>query len=61
MNKDQVEGVTDQAKGKLKEAAGDLTGNKSLEAEGEVDQVKGKIQKNYGDAKEDVKDTIDKL
>ncbi|QCB46910.1 CsbD family protein [Hydrogenophaga sp. PAMC20947] len=61
MNKDQVEGATEQGKGKLKEAAGDLTGNKSLEVEGEVDQVKGKVQKNYGDAKEDLKDTIDKL
>ena len=61
MNKDQVEGAAEEGKGKIKEVAGDLTGNKSLEAEGQVDQVKGKVQKNYGDAKEDVKDTIDKL
>ena len=56
MNKDQVKGAAEQAKGKIKEVAGDLTGNKSLEAEGQVDQVKGKVQKNYGDAKEDIKD-----
>lgn len=61
MNKDQVTGVAEQAKGKIKEVAGDLSGNKSLEHEGEADQVKGKVQKNYGDAKENVKDTIDKL
>lgn len=61
MNKDQVKGAVEQGKGKLKEVAGELTGNESLEREGEADQVKGKIQKNYGDAKENVKDAIDKI
>lgn len=61
MNKDQVKGVAEQAKGKVKEATGDLTNNKSLEREGEADQAKGKVQKNYGDAKENVKDGIDKI
>jgi uncharacterized protein YjbJ (UPF0337 family) len=61
MNKDQVKGAAEQGKGKVKEATGDLTGNKSLEREGEADQVKGKVQKNYGDAKENAKDGIDKL
>jgi len=61
MNKDQVKGAAEQGKGKVKEAAGNLTGNKSLEREGEADQVKGKVQKNYGDAKENVEDGIDKL
>jgi len=61
MNKDQVKGVAEQGKGKVKEAAGNLTGNKSLERKGEAEQAKGKVQKNYGDAKENVKDGIDKL
>ncbi len=61
MNKDQVKGVAKQGKGKVKEAAGNLTGNESLERKGEADQVKGKVQKSYGDAKENVKDGIDKL
>jgi uncharacterized protein YjbJ (UPF0337 family) len=61
MNRDQVKGAAEQGKGKIKEAAGNLTGNKRLEREGEADQVKGKVQKNYGDAKENVKDGIDKL
>ncbi|MFT5934224.1 MAG: hypothetical protein ACI9M6_001272 [Hydrogenophaga sp.] len=61
MNKDQVKGVAQQGKGKVKEATGDLTGKKSLEREGEADQVKGKVRKNHGDAKENVKDGIDKL
>lgn len=61
MNKDQAKGAIEQGKGKIKEVTGELTGNESLEREGEADQVRGKVQKNYGDAKENVKDVIDKL
>ena len=65
MNKHQVEGRVDKAKGKVKEVAGRVVGNESLEAEGMADQVKGKVQSGYGDAKEDTKDAakkgIDKL
>lgn len=34
----------DQAKGRIKEAAGDLTGNDELKAEGKLDQGKGKVK-----------------
>jgi uncharacterized protein YjbJ (UPF0337 family) len=65
MNKHQVEGRVDEAKGKVKEVAGRVVGNESLEAEGMGDQVKGKVQSGYGDAKEGAKDSakkaIDKL
>ncbi|WP_157269601.1 CsbD family protein [Azohydromonas aeria] len=61
MNKDQVKGVAEQAKGKLKEAAGALTGNRQLQQEGRADQVGGNVRKNVGDAKEHVKRGIDKL
>jgi uncharacterized protein YjbJ (UPF0337 family) len=37
-------GLTDDAKGKLKETQGKLTGDKSKEAEGRADQVKGDIK-----------------
>ena len=40
---------SDQTKGRIKEAAGDLTGNERLKREGKVDQagakVKGKVSK----------------
>lgn len=58
MNKDQVEGRVEEAKGKIKEGAGKVTGNESLEGEGLADQAAGKVQKGYGDTKEDVKDAI---
>jgi len=58
MNKDQVKGRVEQAKGNLKEAAGKAVGNPDLEAEGTVDKAAGKVQAGYGDAKEKVKDAI---
>ena len=56
MNKDQVEGRLDQAKGKIKELAGKVIDNDRLEAKGKADQVSGKVQAGFGDTKEAVKD-----
>jgi len=58
MNKDQVKGRTEQAKGKIKEVAGKAVGNKDLERKGKIENTKGKVQAEYGDVKEDVKDAI---
>ena len=45
MDKDRIEGAAEQAKGKVKEVAGKVTGDSKLEGEGKADQVAGKIQK----------------
>ena len=45
--KEQIKGVGQQIKGKVKEEVGDLTDNKSLE-------IEGKIEKNIGRVREDV-------
>ena len=37
-------GKMDQAKGRAKEAAGALTGNKRLKREGKMDQAAGKVK-----------------
>lgn len=60
MNKDQVKGRVEQAKGSIKEAAGKVVDNKKLENEGKVDKATGKSQATYGDVKEDVKDAANK-
>lgn len=60
MNKDQVNGRVEQAKGSVKEAAGKVVGNTKLEAEGKLDKATGKTQAAYGDLKQDVKDAIKK-
>ncbi|MBW3630739.1 MAG: CsbD family protein [Gemmatimonadetes bacterium] len=43
-----AEGKATNLKGKLKDAAGGLTGDSSLQAEGKLDQAKGKIQDTIG-------------
>jgi uncharacterized protein YjbJ (UPF0337 family) len=44
----------DEAKGRMKEAAGDLTDDDDLKREGKADRASGKIK----DAVDDVKDKI---
>jgi uncharacterized protein YjbJ (UPF0337 family) len=55
MNKDQVEGRIEEAKGKTKETAGRVMGNPNMEDRGTMEKVGGKAQKAYGDVKDDVK------
>lgn len=43
-----AEGKFDDAKGKVKDAAGGLTGDTSLQAEGKMDQAKGKVEDTFG-------------
>jgi uncharacterized protein YjbJ (UPF0337 family) len=61
MNKHQIEGRLDQAKGKIKEVAGEAVGNEQLKNEGLADQAGGKVQATYGDAKERAKDKAKQL
>ncbi len=52
------DGDKDEAKGRVKEAAGDLTGDDSLKNEGKVDRASGSVKDKVGDAADKVKDTI---
>ncbi len=60
MNKHQVEGRLEQAKGAIKEVAGKAVGNDRLQGEGMADKAAGKTQAAYGDAKENLKDNVKK-
>ncbi|MFF6907647.1 CsbD family protein [Streptomyces sp. NPDC012389] len=51
---EKAQAKTEQAKGKVKEAAGRAVGNERLTAEGRADQVKGDARQ----AKEKVKDVL---
>lgn len=55
MDKEHVKGAADKAKGAIKEAAGKVTGDKTLETEGKVDKVKGAVHNAVGDAKDALK------
>ena len=48
----------DEAKGRAKEAAGDLTDNKDLKREGKIDQATSDVKEKVGDAADKVKDTV---
>ena len=61
MNKDQIKGTTKDIAGKIQEEVGNISGSKEDQAKGLSKQVEGKIQKGFGDAKEAVKDAVDKL
>ncbi|HEV2790578.1 MAG TPA: CsbD family protein [Solirubrobacterales bacterium] len=50
----------DDAKGRIKEAAGDLTGDDELQREGKVDQATGKVKDGVEKASDKVKDAVGK-
>jgi uncharacterized protein YjbJ (UPF0337 family) len=51
-------GNTDDAKGRIKEAAGDLTDNDDLKREGKVDRATGAAKDKLDDAAGKVKDAV---
>jgi uncharacterized protein YjbJ (UPF0337 family) len=50
MDQNQVEGVARKAGGRLKDAAGGLTGDTEMQAEGKASQLIGEAQQRYGAA-----------
>jgi uncharacterized protein YjbJ (UPF0337 family) len=56
MNKDQIKGRVEEAKGKVKKAAGKAVGNRNLENKGGLQNAHGKAQAAFGD----LRDKIDK-
>jgi uncharacterized protein YjbJ (UPF0337 family) len=51
----------DQAKGRVKEAAGDLTNDDDLKNEGKADRVGGEVKEKVGNAVDKVKDKVKDL
>ena len=51
-------GKSDELKGRVKEAAGALTGNKKLKREGKADQAVGKVKQKVAKVIEKVKDAL---
>jgi uncharacterized protein YjbJ (UPF0337 family) len=48
----------DDARGRLKEAAGDLTDDKDLKREGKVDRAEGAVKEKVDEAADKAKETI---
>ena len=60
-NRDRFEGTVDQAKGRAKQAVGDVSGDQETQTEGQVDEGKGNAQQTMGDLKDKAKDLKDKV
>lgn len=58
-NTQQIKGRLDQAKGAVKEAAGKVVGNKTLEAKGLVQKNVGKLEVSAAKAKDSVSHAMD--
>jgi len=54
MNKDEVKGKVENLKGRTKEAAGALSGDKKLQGEGFIDRVRGAVREKLGKGKREV-------
>jgi len=54
-----MSGTADKAKGKAKQAIGDLTDDESLRREGKLDEAAGKAKDATQDAIDKVKDKVD--
>ena len=56
----RVDMGTDDIKGRVKEAAGDLTNDDDLKREGKVDQASDTVKEKVGGAVDSVKDALHK-
>lgn len=52
---------TDEAKGRVKEAVGDLTDDKDLKRDGQMDQAGAKVKQKTGEAVDKAKEKLDRL
>jgi uncharacterized protein YjbJ (UPF0337 family) len=61
MNRDELKGKAATAKGKLKQAVGDLTDDPALHDEGVVDEAAGRTQDAFGRAKRKVGEAVENV
>lgn len=61
MDRDEIKGKAEKAKGYVKEKAGEITNNPDLEAEGELERAKGAARESIGKAKQKVKEGVEEI
>jgi uncharacterized protein YjbJ (UPF0337 family) len=61
MNKDELKGKVEAVKGKVKQAAGDLTDDEQLHDDGVVDEAAGETQAAFGRTRRKVGEAIEDL
>ena len=61
MNRDEIKGKAEKAKGYVKDKAGELLNDPELETEGEIERAKGTVRENVGRAKRKAKDGVEEI
>jgi uncharacterized protein YjbJ (UPF0337 family) len=61
MNKDERDGQAENLKGRIKEAAGVVSGNRDLEKEGADERAEGEARKDLGEARRKVGEAIEEF
>ncbi|HWB20100.1 MAG TPA: CsbD family protein [Phycisphaerales bacterium] len=55
MDKNRIQGAAKEFKGTMKDAAGKITGDTSLQAKGKLEKAGGKVQKSFGEARDEAR------
>ena len=61
MNQDELKGKAEAIKGKVKQAAGDMTDNERLHDEGVADEARGDTRDAFGQVRRKVGDAVNDL
>ena len=61
MDRDEIKGKAEKAKGYVKDKAGELINDPELEAEGEAERAAGTVREGYGKAKRKVREGVEDI
>jgi len=61
MNRDEIRGKAEKAKGYIKEETGEAIDDPELEAEGRGERAAGKLREGFGKAKRKVGEAVDDI
>jgi uncharacterized protein YjbJ (UPF0337 family) len=61
MDKENIKGAAQKAKGQVEEVAGKILGDKELELKGRADQVRGAVREAVGTTKDAIKEAVEEV
>ena len=61
LNRDELEGKLDQAKGKVKETTGRVLKDREMEQEGSADRAGGKVKEEFGKGRRKIGEAIEDI
>jgi uncharacterized protein YjbJ (UPF0337 family) len=61
MDRDEIKGKAEKAKGFVKDKAGEVMNDPTLEAEGELERAGGEVREGFGAGKRKVREGIEEI